>query len=141
MSFGRVNGNLNLSRALGDLEYKNNSKLPPEEQMITANPDIEKIKNENIDFIIMGCDGIWEVKSNKDMVEWVDKRLKENKEKGMILEDLLNELVAKEKGMEYGMDNMSSILITFWSIWQLNIQEYEWKFIVVFIYTFNHIKS
>lgn len=108
-----MNGNLNLSRALGDLEYKNNSKLPPEEQMITANPDIEKIKNENIDFIIMGCDGIWEVKSNKDMVEWVDKRLKENKEKGMILEDLLNELVAKEKGMEYGMDNMSSILITF----------------------------
>ena len=33
--------------------------------MITADPDIEKIKNEDIEFIIMGCDGIWEVKSNK----------------------------------------------------------------------------
>lgn len=32
--------------------------------MITANPDVTKIKNENIDFIIMGCDGIWQVKSN-----------------------------------------------------------------------------
>jgi serine/threonine protein phosphatase PrpC len=27
--------------------------------MITAKPDISKTKNENIDFIIMGCDGIW----------------------------------------------------------------------------------
>jgi len=27
--------------------------------MITANPDIRKIKNENIDYAIIGCDGIW----------------------------------------------------------------------------------
>jgi serine/threonine protein phosphatase PrpC len=59
VSFGRVNGGLNLSRALGDLEYKKGATLKPEEQMITANPDIIKVKNENIDFIIMGCDGIW----------------------------------------------------------------------------------
>ena len=30
---GRVNGSLNLSRALGDLEYKQNRDLPPEEQV------------------------------------------------------------------------------------------------------------
>lgn len=47
--------------------------------MITANPDIEKIKNENINFIIMGCDGIWEVKSNDQMVELIGKQLKEKK--------------------------------------------------------------
>ena len=28
---GRVNGNLNLSRAMGDLEYKKNADLAPEE--------------------------------------------------------------------------------------------------------------
>jgi protein phosphatase 2C family protein 2/3 len=42
---GRVNGNLNLSRALGDFEFKKNTNLTAEEQMITANPDISKIKN------------------------------------------------------------------------------------------------
>jgi serine/threonine protein phosphatase PrpC len=26
---GRVNGNINLSRSLGDLEYKQNANLPP----------------------------------------------------------------------------------------------------------------
>ena len=29
--FGRVNGNLNLTRAIGDLEFKSDSKLRPEE--------------------------------------------------------------------------------------------------------------
>jgi hypothetical protein len=40
---GRVNGGLNLSRAIGDHGYKMNKDLPPEEQMITALPDLKKI--------------------------------------------------------------------------------------------------
>jgi hypothetical protein len=38
--FGRVNGNLNLSRSLGDLKYKQVPGIPPPEQIITAEPDI-----------------------------------------------------------------------------------------------------
>ena len=60
---------------MGDLEYKQSTELKAEEQMITANPDILKIPNQGLDFIIMGCDGIWEVKSNEDMIKWVKKRL------------------------------------------------------------------
>lgn len=37
---GRVNGNLNLSRALGDFEYKQDSSIKPEEQLISCEPDI-----------------------------------------------------------------------------------------------------
>ena len=36
----RVNGNLNLSRAIGDLKYKGNGTLPAKDQIITAQPDI-----------------------------------------------------------------------------------------------------
>lgn len=53
---------------MGDFEYKKDKSLKPEQQMITVNPDVKKIKNKNIDFIIMGCDGIWEVKQNNEMV-------------------------------------------------------------------------
>ena len=35
---GRVNGNLNLSRALGDLQYKKNKALEPKDQAICALP-------------------------------------------------------------------------------------------------------
>ena len=39
---GRVNGNLNLSRALGDMEYKKDGSIAPEKQIITSLPDISK---------------------------------------------------------------------------------------------------
>ena len=64
---GRVDGNLNLTRSLGDLKYKHRPHLKPEEQAITANPDTYVIDLDNeVDFILMGCDGIWEKKSNEE---------------------------------------------------------------------------
>ena len=62
---GRVDGNLNLSRSLGDMKYKQNKNLKPHEHPITAMPDIV-IQNLSPDdqFLIIGCDGIWESKSN-----------------------------------------------------------------------------
>ncbi len=39
---GRVNGNLNLSRAIGDLKYKQVPGIAPSKQIITAEPDIKK---------------------------------------------------------------------------------------------------
>ncbi len=63
---GRVDGNLNLTRSLGDLKYKQKEHLKPEDQAITANPDTYEFDLENdCDFILMGCDGIWEKKSNE----------------------------------------------------------------------------
>ena len=38
---GRINGGLNLARALGDHQYKTNTELAPEEQMISPMPDIQ----------------------------------------------------------------------------------------------------
>lgn len=62
----------------------------------------------------MGCDGIWEVKTNGDMVKWVKSRLDQKKEIGLIVQELLDELIAKDSaGSEYGMDNMSAILVKF----------------------------
>jgi protein phosphatase 1G len=57
---GRVNGGLNLSRALGDHTYKANSDLPLEEQMISPLPDVKKIDiDSSTDFMVLACDGIW----------------------------------------------------------------------------------
>lgn len=82
--------------------------------MITANPDIMKIKNQNIDFIIMGCDGIWQVKSNVQMVNYIKKKFDEKRSMVQILENMMDQLVSKEtESSEYGMDNMSAILIKF----------------------------
>lgn len=66
---GRVDGNLNLTRALGDLRHKNKENIAQEDQPITANPDVfEYDMPADLDFIIMGCDGVWEQKTNEEMV-------------------------------------------------------------------------
>lgn len=62
----RVNGNLNLSRAIGDLKYKGNQQLPPADQIITAQPDIVKMELTPADrFFLLACDGVWDVMSNQ----------------------------------------------------------------------------
>ena len=110
---GRINGNLNLSRAIGDFQYKNSKALSPQEQMITADPEITKIKNEGLDFLIMGCDGIWEVKTSGEMVGWIKSRLGK-KNLGGIVEELFGQLVAEDANKsQTGLDNMSAILIKF----------------------------
>ena len=57
---GRVNGGLNLSRALGDHTYKETEGLPLKEQMISPEPDVKKLElTEKDEFLIVACDGIW----------------------------------------------------------------------------------
>lgn len=68
----RVNGVINLSRSLGDLDYKMNKSKKPEEQIITAFPDVkvEKIANET-EFLVIACDGVWDCMSSQDAVDFV----------------------------------------------------------------------
>ncbi|KAL4505878.1 hypothetical protein ABPG72_013639 [Tetrahymena utriculariae] len=111
---GRVNGNLNLSRALGDLEYKVNEKDPkntdPKDFIITAFPDVtDRQLNADIELIILGCDGIWECRSNQAIVDTFKNKsvqLKEQCEK--FLDDILAPTTA---GQTSGLDNMSIIVI------------------------------
>ncbi|EEA07283.1 protein phosphatase 2C, putative [Cryptosporidium muris RN66] len=73
---GRVDGNLNMSRTLGDLQYKNDETLKPEEQKITAFPDIRIIPLTTEDeFCILACDGIWDVVDNQLCVDIVRKKM------------------------------------------------------------------
>jgi serine/threonine protein phosphatase PrpC len=57
---GRVCGNLAVSRALGDFEYKDRKDLPAAQQKITADSDTTIIARVPEDeFLLLACDGIW----------------------------------------------------------------------------------
>jgi len=73
---GRVNGNLNLTRSLGDHQYKQDKALKPEEQIITCVPDIKSydLKDET-DFLLLACDGIWDVMPDQEAVNFILTRL------------------------------------------------------------------
>ncbi|GFE52633.1 phosphatase 2C domain-containing protein [Babesia ovis] len=78
---GRVDGNLNLSRSLGDLTFKQDFSLPPAEQRISAMPDVRICPLTTQDeFIVLACDGIWDCKSNQQVIDFVRSRLAEHEE-------------------------------------------------------------
>jgi len=115
----RVNGNLNLSRALGDLEYKKDRQLGPEEQIICATPDvrIESRSNED-EFLILCCDGVWDVKSNQEVVDFMRSRLSASRQSDPTamreaLEALLDDCVSRDLRLTRGLggDNMTAVII------------------------------
>lgn len=98
VSDGRINGNLNLSRALGDFEYKKNEKLDQKEQLVIAFPDVKEVTiAANTDFLLMGCDGIWESLSSEELCSEAAKLLKSNgNDPKKTVEDLLDKLCATD---------------------------------------------
>lgn len=58
VDFGRVNGNLALSRAIGDFEFKKSADLAPEQQIVTAYPDVvvHELADDD-EFLVIACDG------------------------------------------------------------------------------------
>ena len=116
---GRIKGNLNLSRSLGDFEYKQDKNLSPKDQMITAYPEINiEILDESCEFIILACDGIWDCLTPQEACDYVKEKLNnENKNNKIskIVEEMMDDIIAEDINNENGIgcDNMSCIVIQF----------------------------
>lgn len=85
----RINGNLNLSRAIGDLKYKQDESLPVEAQIITAEPDIVVVNlREDDEFMVLACDGVWDLMSNEECVAFVRERIQSGMKLSTIAEEV-----------------------------------------------------
>lgn len=74
----RVNGDLAVSRALGDFSFKKNDRLPPAEQMVSSAPDVTVVQRDDKgdQFVLLACDGVWDVMSNDEVCEFVLGKIK-----------------------------------------------------------------
>ncbi|KAI7864229.1 phosphatase 2C-like domain-containing protein [Spinellus fusiger] len=113
VEFGRVNGNLALSRAIGDFEFKRNEHLSAEEQIVTCNPDIiEHAITEEDEFFVLACDGIWDCMTNQEVVDMVRQELAEKRPLEKICELIMDHCLAPDSdGGGVGCDNMSIMII------------------------------
>lgn len=111
---GRVNGNLALSRGIGDFMFKKNDDLPAEEQIVTCYPDViqHEIDIEKDEFVILACDGIWDCLSSQSCVECVRRGIYENKPLSQICEEIMELCCAPTSdGSGIGCDNMSILIV------------------------------
>lgn len=83
---GRVDGILNVTRSIGDLNYK--QKTPPANcdfdwyiynQKVSVMPDIQMVYlDQDIDFLVLACDGVWDCLTSSQAVDFIEDRLPYN---------------------------------------------------------------
>ncbi|PHH62227.1 hypothetical protein CDD81_7354 [Ophiocordyceps australis] len=115
VDFGRVNGNLALSRAIGDFEFKKSADLPPEQQIVTALPDVEvhELSDED-EFLVLACDGIWDCQSSQAVIEFVRRGIAAKQDLDKICENMMdNCLASNSETGGVGCDNMTMIVVGF----------------------------
>jgi len=103
----RVNGDLALSRALGDRKFKANPDLTPEKQQVSPQPDVTVYTATKDDFLLICCDGIFEAMGNNEVVDFVRSRIGTTEDLTSILSELLNQVIVTSK------DNTTAMIIQF----------------------------
>jgi len=106
----RVNGSLAVSRALGDYEYKNVEGKGQCEQLVSPEPEISVEQRNAVkdEFLILACDGVWDVMTNEDLVDFVRSRLLVTNDLEVICNNVIDTCLYKGS-----RDNMSMVLVTF----------------------------
>jgi serine/threonine protein phosphatase PrpC len=100
-----------MSRSLGDFQFKMKKNRPADKQMVISVPHIDKIKNEKIDFILIGCDGVWEGHPNEWYFDLVHEKVENKENPDEIVEGILDNVVAESLDGDDGHDNMTVILV------------------------------
>lgn len=132
---GRVDGNLAVSRGLGDFIFKDES-IDPKLCKVSAFPDVKEVPREGVDFIVLACDGVWEWdtvkkeklgidRSSEGVVKEVHQRVYNNqwKNRGNLslddmttkvkefAEDCVCKTCTAMPGCEAGFDNVSVVIV------------------------------
>ncbi|KAG6409648.1 hypothetical protein SASPL_127689 [Salvia splendens] len=104
---GYLNGQLNVARALGDWHMEG---LKGEDGgPLTAVPELMTTKlTEEDEFLIIGCDGLWDVFMSQNAVDFARRRLQEHNDPSMCSKDLVDEALKRKSG-----DNLSVVVVCF----------------------------
>uniref|UniRef100_A0A7S2U5T7 protein-serine/threonine phosphatase n=2 Tax=Attheya septentrionalis TaxID=420275 RepID=A0A7S2U5T7_9STRA len=124
VSHGRVEGDLAVSRGLGDFRFKDidtvlwgirqrsdSTLRKPEDQKVSPVPDIiVNSRDATLDeFIVLACDGIWDVATNQECVKSVADIFNEGEsDLGLISEEVLDECLIRGS-----KDNMTTLVVKF----------------------------
>lgn len=111
---GRINGNLNLSRSLGDLKYKQMHHLSREEQMITAEPDVTITTLVPDDsFFVLACDGIWDVMTCQELCDFISVRLDTGMDLTEVIKQVFDHCIADDIKTSGGLggDNQTCLVV------------------------------
>ncbi|KAH8482696.1 hypothetical protein H0E87_029959 [Populus deltoides] len=108
---GYLNGLLNVARALGDWHMEGLKGNGSDGGPLSAEPELmTRQLTEEDEFLIIGCDGIWDVFRSQNAVDFARRRLQEHNDPVMCSKDLVDEALKRKSG-----DNLAVIVVSFQS--------------------------
>jgi serine/threonine protein phosphatase PrpC len=113
----RVNpGRLSVSRTFGDIEIKL-EKFGGKKNVVVSTPDIVEFElNDQYNFLVIACDGVFDVLSNMEILECIKIVLKINKNKKRKINELCGDcasMIMKSSLAKGSFDNVSCIVVAF----------------------------
>jgi len=124
----RLDGNLAVSRGLGDFEYKQDSGRPVPEQKVSVVPDIYSVSGLKAGTLcILACDGIWDVMTGEAVAEFIRGSLQ--RDPNADLGDLCAELIRLSLRRN-SRDNMTVMIVHLldgsdWSLMPDEMKNYD----------------
>ena len=108
----RVDGDLAVSRALGDFQYKGRTDLPPEKQKVSCEPDIKVWPRQATDeVLLLACDGLWDVLSNQEAIDAVRAIFQSGENNSVLVAEEMIDM-ALEKGWFIRVDFLPTLQTT-----------------------------
>jgi len=115
---GRVDGQLGVSRAFGDYAFKR-VELALGDQAVTCSPEIIiTLRRPEDEFLVLGCDGIWECVDGATLFVQLQEGLKSGLPLVQVVERIVDNLCPTQPcdftvDHPAGYDNMSIIVVQF----------------------------
>lgn len=108
----RVNGSLAVSRALGDYDYKSVTELGQCEQLVSPEPEIFCKERDPQDFfLVLACDGVWDVMSNEAVCSFVHNRLRTSDDLEWICNQVIDTCLHKVSHKQYVLHHLFIIYL------------------------------
>ncbi|TVU12332.1 hypothetical protein EJB05_45970 [Eragrostis curvula] len=107
---GYLNGLLGVTRALGDWHLEGMKEVGSRKGgPLSAEPELKMITlTKDDEFLIIGSDGIWDVFSNQNSVDFARKRLQEHNDVKLCCKEIVEEAIRRGAS-----DNLTAVLVSF----------------------------
>ncbi|KAL5772737.1 hypothetical protein ACOSQ2_012661 [Xanthoceras sorbifolium] len=106
---GYLNGQLGVTRALGDWHLEGMKELGGRVGPLSAEPELKLITlTKEDEFLIIGSDGIWDVFTSQNSVDFARRRLQEHNDLKLCCKEIVDEAIKRG-----ATDNLTVVMVSF----------------------------
>ncbi|QCE13791.1 protein phosphatase [Vigna unguiculata] len=106
---GYLNGQLGITRAMGDWHLEGMKGTSEKEGPLSAEPELKLMTlTKEDEFLIIASDGIWDVFSSQNAVDFARRRLQEHNDEKLCCKEIVQEAIKRES-----TDNLTVVMVCF----------------------------